>query len=648
MTAAERRWLGDRLVEPEEAVSRIPSGSRIFIGSGAAAPLTLLEALVRPDVGPDDAQTIGILTLGDNPLADPALAERFRHNALFIGPNVREAVADGRADYTPIHLHEIPDLFRPGGQLPLDVALITVSPPDKAGFVSLGVSVDAVRAAADHAHLVIAEVNPNMPRTHGDSFLPVERIDALVWSDRPIPELESPPPGPVEERIGRFVAELVEDGDTLQLGIGKIPDAVLAALDGRKDLGIHTEMLSDGVARLARKGVVNGRRKTIHRRKIVATFAMGSRDLYDFIDDNPECEFRGCDYVNDPTVIARNHRLVAVNSALQVDLTGQVCSDSQGTRFYSGVGGQVDFIRGAAMCKGGKPIIAMPSTAKGGTISRIVPVLAEGAGVVTSRADVHYVITEYGVAYLHGKTVRERALELIHIAHPKFRAWLLESIRDRACLYRDQPSTPILAPYPEGREKPLILSDGRKLRLRPLRGTDEELLRDMFRRCSEETVHRRFLSAVRSIGHADLREFLDIDYKNRYAHVAVYGPPGHAQMVALAQYAYDPDTGLADVAFTVEDAWQHRGIGTALLKELLEVARENFAEGVTAHVQVENAPMLKVFHRCGYPVETRLEEGQYLLRIRFDRDAEETGPAPADQSRRSRTRASSTQESTPR
>ncbi|MBC8328373.1 MAG: GNAT family N-acetyltransferase [Planctomycetes bacterium] len=465
--------------------------------------------------------------------------------------------------------------------------------------------------------MLTAEDTRPKPGTLGDSFPAAEGIDAFVVSDLPIPELESPPPGPVENRIGRLVADLVEDGDTLQLGIGKIPDAVLAALAGKKDLGVHTEMLSDGVAGLAMSGVVNGRRKTLHKRKIVASFAMGTRKLYDFIDDNPECEFRGCDYVNDPVVIARNRNMVAVNSALQVDLTGQVCSDSQGTRFYSGVGGQVDFIRGAAMCKGGKPIIAMPSTAKRGEISRVVPTLAEGAGVVTSRADVHYVITEYGVAYLHGKTVRERALELIHVAHPKFRAWLLESIQDRAYLYRDQPKTPLLAVYPEQRESVLELRDGTKLRLRPMRATDEELLRDMFRRCSEETVHRRFLSAVRSIGHADLRDFLDLDYKNRYAHVVMHGPPGHAQMIGLAQYSFDPQTGMADVAFTVEDDWQHRGIGTALLQALLDVARANIAEGVTAHVQVENSPMLKVFHRCGFPVETKLEEGQYSLKIRF-------------------------------
>ncbi len=617
LTAEERKWLEGRIYEAEEAVGKIPSGRRIFLGSGAASPLKLLQALARPDVGPDDAETVGILTLGEHPLADPALRDRFRHNALFIGPNMRAAVQDGRADYTPIHLHEIPDLFRPGGNLPIDVALISVSPPDKAGFVSLGVSVDVVRAAVDHAGMVIAEVNPNMPRTHGDSFVPVERIDAFVITETPIPELSSPPPGPVEHRIGALVADLVEDGDTLQLGIGKIPDAVLAALSDKKDLGVHTEMLSDGVAGLAMKGNVNGRQKTLHRRKIVASFAMGSKALYDFIDDNPECEFRGCDYVNDPVVIAQNRRLVAVNSALQVDLTGQVCSDSQGTRFYSGVGGQVDFIRGAAMCKGGKPIIAMPSTAKGGTVSRVVATLAEGAGVVTSRADVHYVITEYGVAYLHGRTVRERALELIHVAHPKFRAELLESIQDRAYLYQDQPRTPLLAEYPEQRESVLKLHDGTKLRLRPLRATDEELLRDMFRRCSEETVHRRFLSAVRSIGHADLRDFLDLDYRNRYAHVAMHGPPGHGKMIGLAQYSFDPQSGLADVAFTVEDDWQHRGIGTSLLQALLEVAKENIAEGVTAHVQVENSPMLKVFHRCGFPVETKLEEGQYSLKIRF-------------------------------
>ncbi|MDP6849965.1 MAG: GNAT family N-acetyltransferase [Planctomycetota bacterium] len=606
-----------KFLSPLEAVNKIPSGSRVFLGSGAAAPLRLIQELARHDAGPDDAEVVQIMTLGDDRTATPEFAGRYRHNALFIGANVRNAVQEGRADYTPIHLHEIPELFRPGGNLHLDVALVTVSPPDSSGFVSLGVSVDVVKSAVENADMVIAEVCPNMPRTHGESFLHVDKIKWLVDVDREIPELISDPPGAVENRIGRFVADLVEDGSTLQLGIGKIPDAVLAALGDKKGLGIHTEMLSDGVVDLVRKGVIDNSNKNIHRGKIVASFAMGSRDLYDFIHDNPACEFRGSDYVNDPVVIARNTGIVCINSALQVDLTGQVCSDSQGTRFYSGVGGQVDFIRGAAMSKGGKPIIAMPSTAKGGTISKIVPSLAEGAGVVTSRADVHYVITEWGTAYLHGRTVRERAMELIHVAHPKFREELFEAIKDRAYIYNDQPKAPTVAEYPDQFERSLKLRNGEMLRLRPLRGTDEPMLREMFRRCSPITVHRRFLATVRSIGHASLREFMDIDYKTKYAQVAMIGKPGHGKMVGLAQYSLNPGNGKADVAFTVEDEWQHLGIGSALLQDLLLAAQENGIEGFTAYVQFENSPMLKVFHNCGFQVKSQMKEGSYTLSIPF-------------------------------
>jgi len=607
-----------RILTAEEAVDRVPSGSRILLGSGAAAPVTLARALADPRHGPDDAEIIHLMTLGPAPYSEPELMGRYRHNAIFIGPNVRRAVNEGRADYTPIHLHEVPSLFQPGGNLPLDAALVHVTPPDRAGFVSLGVSVDILRAAIENAPLVIAEVNPRMPRTHGDSFVHIDRLDWLVPVDYPIPELGAPPPGETELAIGRNVADLVQDGDTIQLGIGKIPDAVLRALESKKHLGVHTEMISDGVMHLIRKGVIDNSRKTFRQGKVVVSFAMGSQELYEFLDDNPLFDFRPVDFSNNPVNIARNERMIAINSALQVDLTGQVCADSTGYRFYSGVGGQVDFFRGAAMSKGGKAVIAMPSTAKGGTISRIVPHLAEGAGVVTTRADVHYVITEYGVAHLHGRTIRERVLQLINVAHPKFRDWLFEEARKHAYLYKDQPKAPLLAEYPQEFVHTEVLRDGTKIRLRPIRAADEPELREMFRRCSPETVHSRFQSTVRSISSADLQQFLDVDYRERFAQVAEMGEPGMARVVALGEYRADPQSGYADVAFTVEDEYQHRGIGTLLMADLVRAARKVGLKGLTADVHVQNAPMLKVFHRCGYPVESRLEDGQYRLRIPFE------------------------------
>jgi 4-hydroxybutyrate CoA-transferase len=362
-------------------------------------------------------------TLGNADYTLPEYEGHFRHRGLFLGDNVREAVAAGRADYTPIFLSEIEGLFE-SGALPLDVVLMQVSPPDTHGYVTLGTTVDCSQTALHCARTVIAEVNRQMPRTHGDTAVHVSRISALVESDRPLLELQTEPFTELHMRVARNVATLIPDGATLQTGIGGISEAVLHCLDDKHDLGIHTEMCPDGVIELMESGVMNGERKTLHRGKAVVAFVLGTQRLFDFIRDNPSFEFRSISYTNDPFVVAQNDRMVAINGALQLDLTGQVCADSIGTRPYSGFGGQIDFIRGAARSKGGVPIIALPSTARGGTVSRIVPVLEPGAGVVTSRADVHYVVTEHGIAYLHGKTLRERAEALIAICEPRFQAEL--------------------------------------------------------------------------------------------------------------------------------------------------------------------------------------------------------------------------------
>jgi acyl-CoA hydrolase len=382
-----------------------------------------VQALVARAPELHDVEVVHMMTLGSADYTKPEFAGRFRHRGMFLGANVREAVAAGRADYTPIFLSEIEGLFT-SGQLPLDVALMQVSLPDEHGYVSLGTTVDCTLTAARCAATTIAEVNERMPRTHGDSCIHVSRICAFVESSRPLLELPSEPFSELHLRVARNVASLIPDGATIQTGIGGIPDAVLTCLDDKRDLGIHTEMFSDGVIELIESGVINGERKSLHRGKAVAAFVLGTRRLFDFIDDNSSFEFRPICYTNDPFVVAQNDRMVAINSALQVDLTGQVCADSIGTRPYSGFGGQIDFIRGAARSRGGVPIIALPSTAKGGTVSRIAPVLEPGGGVVTSRGDVHYVVTEHGIAYLHGKTLRERAEALIAIADPRFQGEL--------------------------------------------------------------------------------------------------------------------------------------------------------------------------------------------------------------------------------
>lgn len=396
----------------------IHSGDRVYVQGGCATPVPLLEALAARARDLRDVEVVSLHTEGPAPHVDPAVEGHIRHNALFIGANVRSAVNEGRADFTPVFLSDVPGLFRT--TLPVDVALIQVSPPDAHGYCSLGISIDCAKPAADRARTVVAEVNRQMPRTHGDAFIHITEIDYLVETDRPLLEVTRAHSTDQLDRIGAHVASLVDDASTLQLGIGAVPDAVLKRLEGHRDLGIHTEMFSDGLVDLVERGVVTNAAKSLHRGKTVTSFVMGSRRVYDFVDDNPAVEFYPASYTNDPQVISRIDRMVAINSAIQVDLTGQVCADSIGHLFYSGIGGQVDFIRGASRSQGGRPIIAIPSTAVGGNVSRIVAELAPGAGVVTTRGDVHYVVTEYGIAYLHGKSIRQRAEALIAIAHPDF------------------------------------------------------------------------------------------------------------------------------------------------------------------------------------------------------------------------------------
>jgi acyl-CoA hydrolase len=398
---------------------------RVYIHPGCAEPEALVEALMVRAPYVKNVELIHLLTYGTSPYCAPDMAEHFRHNALFVGGNVREAVNDGRADYTPIFLGEVEALFE-SGEMPIDVAFIQVSPPDSHGYCSFGVGVECTLTAAKYAHHVVAQVNAQMPRTYGDSFIHVSEIDAIVELSRPLCEMKKHPTSEVFQQIGARVASLIEDGAVLQCGIGAIPDAVLPALMDRRDLGVHTELISDNVIPLIDAGVINGQRKNMKPRKIILGFVLGTRTLFDYIDENPIFEFHPAAYTNDPFRIAANDRMVAINSAIEVDLTGQVCAESIGSQFYSGFGGQLDFIRGAARSKYGKPIIALPSTAKGETISRIVPRLAYGSGVLTGRADVHYVVTEYGVAYLHGRNIRQRAEALIQIAHPKFHNELLE------------------------------------------------------------------------------------------------------------------------------------------------------------------------------------------------------------------------------
>lgn len=420
-----------------QALRTIRSGDRVWIQSGCGTPSTLVNALVARAMDLRDVEVVHMMTLGSADYTRPEYEGHIRHRGLFLGANVRDAVAAGRADYTPIFLSEIEDLFT-SGAMPLDVVLMQVSPPDEHGFVSLGTTVDCTLTAVRYARTVIAEVNERMPRTHGDTFIHISHISAVVETSRPLLELHTEPVTDLHLRVARNVASLIPDGATLQTGIGGIPEAVLACLGDKHDLGVHTEMCSDGIIDLMEAGVINGERKSLHRGKIVAAFVLGTQRLFEFIHENASFEFRPIRYTNDPFVVAQNDNMVAINSALQVDLTGQVCADSLGTKPYSGFGGQLDFIRGAARSRGGVPIIALPSTALHGDVSRIVPTLEQGAGVVTSRADVHYVVTEHGIAYLHGKTLRERAEALIAIADPRFQPQLEDFARRAHYLERNR------------------------------------------------------------------------------------------------------------------------------------------------------------------------------------------------------------------
>ena len=429
-------WLDDyrsKLETAAEAVGRIKSGDRVYYAGNAAIPQTLVKALSLRKDELEDVQLSHVLLVGKDPLAEPEMEGSFRHNSLFVGPADRKAVNEGRGDYVPIFLHQIPRLFREN-IVPIDLAMVQCSPPDEHGFMSLGVETLASMAACQKAKTVIAQVNEKMPRVLGDSFMHVNRVDSVVEASESLPQLESKPATDVERAIASHVIPLIKPGSTVQMGIGGIPDSVWESMEGDLQLGVHTEMISDGGMRAIQRGVVTGTQKNLHPGKVVLTFVLGSDELYDFVDNNPLIEAHPVDYVNDPFIVSQNQNMVAVNSAIEVDLTGQVCSDSIGPYIYSGFGGQVDFIRGAAKSKGGRPIIALPSTAKSGTMSRIVPFLKEGAGVVTSRADVHYVVTEHGAVNLFGKNLRERAEALIEISDPQFQEEIELAAKDRKLL----------------------------------------------------------------------------------------------------------------------------------------------------------------------------------------------------------------------
>jgi acyl-CoA hydrolase/RimJ/RimL family protein N-acetyltransferase len=598
------------------AMKLIKSGNSIFIGTGCGQPQHLVNALVEYSSHIYDAHIVHLLTMGTAPYADEKFREKFKMNSFFIADNVRDALHKGIGDYTPIFLSEIPAEFETG-RIPIDVALVSVTPPDVNGLCSLGVSVDIVKSAAANARYVIAQVNSRMPRTFGDSFIHINAIDMLVPFDEDIIELPIPESNETLRRIGQNIARLVEDGSTIECGIGRIPQALADYLVYKKDLGVHTEMFSDWIIDLIECGAITCAKKSLNRGKVVASFCMGSRKLYDFINNNPFFEFYPTEYVNDIYTISQHDKMVGINVGLEIDLTGQVCSDSLGYKFYSGIGGQVDFIRGAARSRGGKAIIAMPSTAREGEVSRIVPRLTEGAGVVTTRGDIHYVVTEYGIAYLHGKSIRKRVLDLINIAHPKFRKELIQAAKAQNYIYEDQIELAWdQVAYPEELERYETLRDGTEIFFRPVKPTDEPALSEMLYSLSEESIRTRYMTHTVVFPHRDIQRFTNIDYRHDIAIVGIIPRVSGEEIVALVQYFLDPKTRAAEVAFLVQDEWQQKGMGTFLLDYITQIAKQRGVKKFYAKVLPTNEPMLTIFHNSGYKVNTEFDG--YAYDITYD------------------------------
>jgi len=610
----------------DEIFSHIQRGDRIFISTACGEPQYALQALMKyVENNPKafaEAEVMHIWTLGVAPYADEKYTYNFRYNTFFVGDSTRDSINRGIADYTPLFLSQIPKLFNQK-RIPVDVALIQTSLPDKNGFVSLGVSVDICRAAIDNANIIIAQINENMPRVHGDTFINMDTIDFMIHHDEPLLEYSPGIPGEIALQIGKYVSKIINDGDTIQLGYGRTPNAILNNISEKNDLGIHSELLTESMVELIRQGVVNNSRKNIDKGKSIASFCMGTAKTYRYIDDNPNFEFRGIDYTNDPRIISTIENMTAINAALQIDLTGQATAESIGKQFYSGIGGSADFMRGAVLAPGGKTILVIQSTTRNGEISRIVPFLDSGAGVTLNRGDVHYVVTEYGIAYVHGKNIRERAMSLIAIAHPKFRPQLIEEAKKLNLIYKDQAFIPgKKGEYPEYLETIRTTRKGQVVLFRSVKVDDESLIKDLFYDMSDKSLQRRFMSQRKDVPHEMRQKFVVIDYTQERVILATVEENGKEVAVGMGQAIKDAKTHTAEVAFSVRDSYQDKGIGTELLTYLTQQAQKDGQLGFTADVLVENKPMLHVFEKMGFDMEKKMEAGAYELKMRFTKITE--------------------------
>jgi acyl-CoA hydrolase/RimJ/RimL family protein N-acetyltransferase len=616
-----RNLYPDKFASEEDVFRNIHRGDRIFIGTACGEPQYLVKALINYVTSHPkaffDAEVLQVWTLGVAPYTDQKFKQNFRHNSFFIGKNTRSAVNAGLADYTPISLSQVPSLLR-RKFVPVDVALIQTSPPDKNGYMSLGISVDITKAAVENASKVIVQVNSNMPRVHGETFVNIKNVDFILPHDEPLLAYEETVSDDIARKIGNHVAKIVEDGDTIQVGYGSVPNAILYALRSKKHLGVHTELLSDGIVQLMKEGVVDNSMKRINRGKVLATFCMGKRETYEYIHDNPSIEFRPIDYTNDPQVIAAHRQITAINSCIQIDLTGQATAESIGKKFFSGIGGQADFMRGAVLSPRGKTILVIQSTASKGTVSRIIPFVPEGAGVTLGRSDIHYVVSEYGIAYLHGKNIRERAMELIAIAHPKFRPWLIDEAKRLNLIYKDQKFIPgKKGEYPAELEIYRTTKAGLEIFMRPVKISDEPLLKDFFYSLSDKSLYRRFMSPRKDVPHQQLQEFVVIDYSKELVIVALVKAGDKEEVIGLGQYGISETSHTAEVAFVVSDDYQNKGIGTELLSYLTYLAKRNGLLGFTAETLMENRSMLRVFEKMDYEMRKNGADGVYELKMMF-------------------------------
>jgi acyl-CoA hydrolase/GNAT superfamily N-acetyltransferase len=601
----------------KKALDVIRSGHRVFMGSGCSEPQYLAQCLEEKLPGLADLEILHILSVG-KPRFTYGGFDQCRLKSFFVAVSSREAVAQGRADYTPVNLVDIPGLFR-SGAMPIDVALIQVSPPDEHGFCSYGIAVDIVKSAAESASHVIAQLNPRMPRTLGDSFIHVSHIDTFVEHEEPLLEFGLPIMNTIALDIGRHVAGLIEDGSTIRAGVGSVSTAALYALEGKKDLGVHTDMLTDAYLHLVQKGVITNSRKTLHPGKIVASFCLGSNELYHFVDNNPMVALYPIDYTNNPLVISENDKMVTISSGLEVDLSGQVCADSLGYEIYSGVGGTIDFLRGAMGSRGGRTIMVLPATTLDESKSRIVPALTEGAGVVTTRGGVQYVVTEYGVASLHGKSLRQRALSLISIAHPDFRDELTEAAQRIHYLEKNaMRKATSRAIYPHDWEYSQQFDGPGRINFRPARTTDERTLKEFFYSLPRDDAYFRFLSHMKVFPHYDVKAMVNIDYHRDMCILGFTGEMGFERIISMAHYRLDDETRAAEVDFAVHPDFSGYGIAVSMVRHIAQKCKQRGIETISSYIAPGNDRVFRVFKRLDYLVEISFSDGVYEIKVRLD------------------------------